>query len=106
MAGLVCRSDLGLRGREFTGDYGIGKGAGFVGAIAEGFVGGLAATAEAYGSTASEAEDPAFRVDDFEVPFDAKGTVVIYGDFRRRQISSTCQTGTGVPCPYYFCKSC
>lgn len=72
MCGPAGRSGLRLRGREFAGDDGVRKSAGFVGAVTEGLVGGMAATAESYGGPAGEAKDLALRVDDLEVAFDAK----------------------------------
>jgi len=57
-------------------------------AIAKGLVGGVAAAAEAYRSASGEAKGLPLGIDNFEVPFDADGPVVVDRDFRRRHFFS------------------
>jgi len=52
-----------------------------MGAVTEGFIGGLAAAAKANGTTSRQAKGFASGIDDFEVAFDADGAVVIDSDF-------------------------
>ena len=52
-----------------------------MGPVAEGFVGGVAAAAQADGGAPGEAEGLALRVEDFEIAFDADGAVAVDGDF-------------------------
>jgi hypothetical protein len=57
------RSELWFWRGEFAGFDGVGEAAGFVGAVAERFVLGLAATAEAQSGAAAESEGASFGVD-------------------------------------------
>ena len=81
------RLDLRLGGREIARCDLVGEATDFVAAVAEGFVGGMAAAAESERSAAGEAERLAFRINDFEVAFDPKRTVVIDRDLRCRHVS-------------------
>jgi hypothetical protein len=52
-------------------------------AIAEGFVGGMAAAAEAYGRPSGETKGFPLGIDNFEITFHADGPVVLDRDFCR-----------------------
>src|SRR5579863_2415096 len=82
-----CRRRGGLQlgfGRgEFFGFAGGGEGAGFVAAVAEGFIFRLAAAAEGNDGAAGETVFAAFGVADDEIAFDAEGSVIDDGDFGR-----------------------
>jgi len=70
-AGLKPQLNLRFwRGELPRGDK-IGEPRSFVGAITEGLVCGVTATAEADGGTTSEAEGLSFGIADFKVAFDA-----------------------------------
>src|SRR5216683_1053191 len=75
------RSDLGFGCGEFAGGYLVLEAGAGVGAVAERLVLGCAAAAEADGCASGEAEGAAGGVEDFEIAFNADGTVVIYCDF-------------------------
>src|ERR1019366_41506 len=76
---LELRFRLG-RGKLAGGDGVVEAGA-RVGAVAEGFVGGLAATAERNDGTAGQPEGGAGGVQNLEVAFDTDGPVAENGDF-------------------------
>jgi hypothetical protein len=57
-------------------------------AIAEGFVGGMAAPAEDYGSPSSETKGLPLGIDNFEITLHADGPVVLDRDFCRRHFFS------------------
>src|ERR1700687_3490431 len=73
---------------ELPGGHGIGKSGGLVRAIAERLVGGVAAAAKADDRTTRQAEGLSLRVENFEIAFDAYGSVVIDRNFRCRHIFS------------------
>lgn len=73
-------SDFGLgRGKIAGNDLVLKSGAG-VGAIAEGLVLGLAATAESDHGTAGEAERLPGRVENLEIALDADRAVVVHSN--------------------------
>ena len=74
------RLEFGFRGREFASDHRISERARAMRAIAEWLVSGLSAAAEADYGAARQAEDAALGIHDLEIPLDAQGAVVIYGD--------------------------
>jgi hypothetical protein len=78
---LEARLELWLWSGKFAGDDQVGEAAGFVGAVAEGFVRRVAAATEADGGASGEVEGVAGGVDDFEVAFNADRAVAIDGDF-------------------------
>ncbi len=67
-----------------------------VAAIAEGFIFGESAAAEADSGAAGKAEDAAGGVDDFEIAFDTNGAVTETGDFGCRHLPDGSITLGGV----------
>ena len=86
----IRRSEFGFGRRKFASDDGISERARAVRAIAEWLVSGLPATAEADYGAARQAEDAAFGIHDLEIPLDAQGAVVIYGDAGCGQVCLQC----------------
>jgi hypothetical protein len=80
--------ELGLRGREFSRYDRVREPAGLVAAIAKWLIGGVPAAAEAHGGAAGKAKRPPFWIDQLEIAFDAKRSIVIHGDLRCRHFSS------------------
>lgn len=74
----------GRQWQQLASCNGVRKSANLVGTIAERLVGRMAAAAEAHLGTPGKAEWAPLGIDDFEVSFDTKGTVVIHGYFCRR----------------------
>ena len=72
--------EFGLGRRQFTGHYGIGKTYPVMAAVAEGLVGGVAASAKRDHGPSGQAETRPGGIADLELAFDSYGTVVIAGD--------------------------
>ena len=72
---------LWLGWREFAGNDRIAESGSFVGAIAEGLVGGMAAAAERNGSAARQTKWRSLRIYDFKIALHANGSVGVDGNF-------------------------
>jgi len=69
------------RGRKIAGSDYAREILALVGAVAKGRIGGVATAAKAEAGPAAEPEGFAILIDDFEIAFDAHGTVIEDGDF-------------------------
>src|ERR1039458_2403822 len=78
---IIWNLQFGLGRGKLAGDDGVVEAGARMGAVAEGFVGGLAAAAERNHGTAGQPEGGAGRVQNLEVAFDTDGPVAENGDF-------------------------